>query len=143
VTTTFESVKGSTGDNQVERVAPVAVGAVLGGAAVGCCSVGIASGIAVALGVNAGFFSLNEISPVGDRPILFLAALVVTIAVALLVARRQTQAMPGAVARQVVRRTIGVAAVAVAGSWFVMMQLVIPVMFIFGWAEMGQWFGPR
>jgi hypothetical protein len=121
---------------------PVTTGAVLGGAAVGCCSVGIGPGMAVGLGVGSGFFALNEISPVGDRPVLFFGALLVAVTVAWLVARRQTRGMPSAVTAAATRRLVGAAAFATAGSWFVIMQIVIPVMFVLGWADMGQWF-PR
>jgi hypothetical protein len=121
---------------------PVTTGAVLGGAAVGCCSVGIGSGMAVGLGVGSGFFALNEISPVGDRPVLFFGALLVAAAVAWLVARRQTRGLPSPASAAATRRLVGAAAFATAGSWFVIMQIVIPVMFVFGWADMGQWF-PR
>jgi hypothetical protein len=127
---------------RVSGSVPVTTGAVLGGAAVGCCSVGIGSGIAVGLGVGSGFFALNEISPVGDRPVLFFGALLLAAGVAWLVARRQTRAMPSAVSAAATRRLVGAAAFATAGSWFVLMQIVIPVMFVFGWADMGQWF-PR
>ncbi len=139
MTTTLDS-KETSETQRTQAIGPIAVGTVMGAAAVGCCSVGIASGLAVGMGAGAGFYSLNEISPVGDRPVLFFGALLFTVAVAWGVARWQTRGMPAAVAKPATRRVIGAAAIAGAGSWFVMMQIVIPLAFIFGWADMGQWF---
>jgi hypothetical protein len=139
MTTTTEPTPASAA-HRAGRTTPVAVGTVLGAAGVGCCSVGIASGIAVGVGVGTGFFSLGQMSPVGDQPILFFGALLVTVAVAWAVARWQTRALPAAAATPAVRRVVAAGAITAAGSWFVMMQIVVPVMFILGWADMGQWF---
>ena len=142
MSTTFDP-KATPVDRGSRPLLPITVGAVLGGAAVGCCSVGLSAGIAVALGVNTGFFAIGEASAVGDWPLFFFGALIVTLAVAWLVARRQTRDMPPEVARPAMRRVLVASAVAAAGSWFVIMQIVIPLAFVFGWLEMGQWFGPR
>jgi len=117
-----------------------ACGALLGAAASTCCSIGLGAAGAVAFGVNAGFFALDKMSPIGSRPILFFAALLASVGLAWAVSRRRTAGLPDATARAVTRRTVSAAAVASVASYFVIMEVLVPLLFVMGVLHMGQWF---
>lgn len=94
-----------------------------------------------AVGINTLLFALDKISPVGSRPILVLMGLVITVALTWLLMRRRVRGLPSEVARGVMRRAMIVALFSGALTYFVFMQLVMPLLFFFGF-DMGAFFPP-
>lgn len=91
--------------------------------------------------MNAAFFALDEISPVGSRPLLVLIGLVLTLTLTWLLMRRRVRGLPSQVASSVMRRAIIVALFTGALTYFVMMQIVMPLLFLAGF-DMGALFPP-
>ena len=89
-----------------------------------------------AAGLNAALFALDEISPVGSRPILVLIGLVLTLGLTWLLMRRRVSGLPEAVAQRLTRQAFKVSLFTAALTYFVMMQIVMPVLFLFG-VDMG------
>lgn len=104
---------------------------VAGGAvATTCCSVGLLGSVTWAAGINAGFFTLDKVSPVGSVPILFVGALLLTALVTWGLARRRVAGLPTEVARTAIRRSVGVGLFTGVATYFVFMEIVIPILFI-------------
>ena len=89
-----------------------------------------------AAGLNAALFALGESSPVGLRPILVLIGLVLTLGLTWLLMRRRVHALPEAVAQRLTRQAFKVSLFTAALTYFVMMQIVTPVLFLVG-VDMG------
>jgi hypothetical protein len=123
------------------RVA-VSSGAIGGAAVVGCCSVGVLGASFAGLGAGTTFFALGEASPVGDRPILILAGLLVAALVTWSFMRRRVAGLPAPVARAATRRAIGISLFTGVAAYFVVMQIVIPLLFLLtgGAVGMGMFF---
>ncbi len=115
-------------------------GAIGGSAVVGCCSIGILGGAFTGVGAGSTFFALDTATPVGDRPFLMLAGLVVAVVATWLYMRRRVVGLPEPVARGVVRRSLGIALFSGVAAYFVVMQIVIPLLFLGGVLEMGAFF---
>ncbi len=94
-----------------------------------------------AVSLNAAFFALDKISPVGSRPILVLIGLGITLLLTWVLMRRRARGLPSAVARSVMRRGMIVALFSGALTYFVLMQIVMPLLFLFG-VSMGGFFPP-
>lgn len=94
-----------------------------------------------AAGLNAALFALDKVSPIGMRPVLVLIGLILTLALTWALMRRRVRGLPDEVARNVMRRAAIVAVFTGALTYFVMMQIVMPMMFLFGF-DMGAFF-PR
>ena len=94
-----------------------------------------------AAGINAAFFALDKVSPVGTRPILVLIGLVITLVLAWVLMLRRVRGLPSGVARSVMRRGMVVALFSGALTYFVLMQIVMPLLFLLG-VSMGAFFPP-
>lgn len=92
-----------------------------------------------AAGINAALFALDKVSPVGMRPVLVLIGLIITLALTWVLMRRRVRGLPKEVSRGVMRRGMIVAVFTGALTYFVMMQIVMPVLFLFGF-DMGAFF---
>lgn len=84
------------------------------------------------VGLNALLFTLDKVSPVGSRPILVGFGLLLTLAMVWLQTLRQRHSLPAAVGKRLFWRSAGVALFAGAATYFVLMQIVMPLMFLFG-----------
>ena len=89
-----------------------------------------------AAGLNAALFALDKISPIGSRPILVLIGLVLTLGLTWLLMRRRVSGLPEAVMQRLTRQAFKVSLFTAALTYFVMMQIVMPVLFLFG-VDMG------
>lgn len=85
------------------------------------------------------FFALDKVSPVGSRPILVGVGILLTVALTWLLTRSQRQHLPTAVARQVFRRQLRTSLTAGAATYFVLMQIILPLSYVFGFS-MGAFF---
>ena len=92
-----------------------------------------------AAGINAAFFALDKVSPVGSRPVLVLIGLVITLVLTWILMRRRVRGLPSEVARSVMKRAVAVALFSGALTYFVLMQIVMPLLFLFGFS-MGAFF---
>jgi lysylphosphatidylglycerol synthetase-like protein (DUF2156 family) len=117
---------------------PVACGVGAGALGTVCCSVGVLGAATYGAGVAAGFAALDGISPIRARPLLIIGAFLLAIGLTWLLMRRRVRHLPDAAARAVTRRTLFVAVMTTAVTYFVLMQFVMPLLFITGGAEMGQ-----
>lgn len=115
-------------------------GVIGGGAVVGCCSVGILSAVFTGFGAGSTFFALGNATPVGDRLFLMLAGLVVALAATWVYMRRRVQGLPEPVAKAAVRRSLGIALFSGVATYFVVMQIVIPLLFLGGVIDMAAFF---
>ena len=77
----------------------------------------------------------------GTRPILVLIGLVITLLLTWVLMRRRVRGLPSGVARSVMRRGMVVALFSGALTYFVLMQIVMPLLFLFG-VSMGAFFPP-
>lgn len=127
-------------DTASRGATPVVAGAASGAVAMTCCSVGILGASTFAAGVSGGFFALGAASPIGTTPTFVLIALALATAVAWMFARRRTRGLPKEVARRSTRRAVGAALLTGGATYFVLMQFVIPVLFMTGVLRMGQYF---
>lgn len=85
------------------------------------------------------FFALDKVSPIGTRPILVALGLVLTVALTWVLTRMQRRHLPPAMARSVFRQQLGVALVAGAATYFVWMQVILPLSYVAGFS-MGAFF---
>ena len=85
-----------------------------------------------AAGINAALFAIDQVSPIGLQPVLVLIGLVLTLALTWVLMRRRVRGLPSEVARGLMRRAVIVALFSGALTYFVFMQLVMPIMFLFG-----------
>ena len=92
-----------------------------------------------AAGINAAFFALDKVSPVGSRPVLVLIGLVITLVLTWIFMRRRVRGLPSRVARNVMKQAVVVALFSGAFTYFVLMQIVMPLLFLFGFG-MGAFF---
>jgi hypothetical protein len=69
---------------------------------------------------------------VGSRPVLVLVGLVLTLVLTWALMRWRVRGLPSEVARNVMRRAVLVALFSGALTYFVLMQIVIPLVFLFG-----------
>lgn len=122
------------------RPGAVACGAGFGALAMTCCSVGILGAATWGAGVSAGFFAFDEFSPVGERPVFVVAAFLLSALVAWLVVRRRVAGLPSQTARAATRRAMSAALLGAGATYFVLMQFVMPLLFLLGVLEMGQFF---
>ncbi len=90
-----------------------------------------------AVSLNAAFFALDKVSPVGSRPVLVLIGLVITVVLTWVLMRRRVRGLPSGVARNVMRRGMIVALFSGALTYFVLMQIVMPLLFLFFGVSMG------
>lgn len=85
-----------------------------------------------AVGLNAALFALDKVSPVGSRPILVLIGLILTMGLTWLLMGRRVRGLPSAVASRVMRRAMMVSLFSGALTYFVLMQIVMPLLFLLG-----------
>lgn len=136
MTTTVEAPAPS-----VDRGAsPLVAGAASGAVAMTCCSVGILGASTFAAGVSGGLFALGAASPIGTTPTFVLVAMILATAAAWLFNRRRVRGLPRGVARRSNHRAVGAALLTGGATYFVLMQFIIPVLFITGVLRMGQYF---
>ena len=84
------------------------------------------------MGLNSLFFALDKISPVGSRPILVLFGIALTVVLTWLLTARRRKYLPAAVARRALQQSLGTALFAAAGTYFVLMQIIMPLLFTMG-----------
>lgn len=84
------------------------------------------------MGLNTLFFALDKVSPVGSRPILVGVGLLLTIVLTWLLTASQRRHLPPAIAQRAFRQSLGTALFAGAATYFVWMQLVMPLLFAAG-----------
>lgn len=140
MTSTFDTSAFSTSPSTSRLATPVVAGAASGAVAMTCCSVGILGASTWAAGVSAGFFAFGNASPIGSTPTFVLLALVLSTAIAWVVVRRQVRGLPSEVARASTRRAVGAALLTSGATYFVLMEFVMPVLFVTGALKMGQFF---
>lgn len=116
-------------------------GAIGGGVVVGCCSIGVLGAIFTGIGFGSTFFALDTASPAGSRPILLIGGLLVAALATWAFMRRRVAGLPQPVARAAMRRSVGISVFSGVASYFVIMQVVIPLLFVFGMLDMGLFFG--
>lgn len=85
-----------------------------------------------AVGLNAALFALDKSSPVGSRPILVLIGMILTLGLTWVLMRRRVSGLPSTVARSVMRRAMVVSLFSGALTYFVLMQIVMPLLFLLG-----------
>lgn len=117
-------------------------GAVGGATVVGCCSVGVLGAVFTGLGAGTTFFALGSLTPVGDRPILLVGGLLLAALATWAFMRRRVAGLPQPVARAAMRRSLGVTVFSGMAAYFVVMQIVIPLLFLLigDTVEMGMFF---
>lgn len=91
------------------------------------------------MGLNALFFSLDKVSPVGSRPILVGAGLLLTVALTWLLTLPRRRHLPPPVGRRLLTNSLKVSMFAGAATYFVLMQIVMPVLYAVGFS-MGAFF---
>jgi len=134
------TVEPTTTPSAERFTGPVVAGAASGAVAMTCCSIGIIGASTWAAGTSAGFFALTAASPIGQTPTFVLIALVLSSAIAWLINRRRVAGLPPEVARSSTRRAVGAAVLTGGVTYFVLMQFVMPVLFVTGALHMGQFF---
>lgn len=85
-----------------------------------------------AVGLNALFFALDKVSPVGTRPVLVGIGLLLTLTLTWVLTLPQRRGLPAEVGRRLFWRSARVALFAGAATYFVLMQVVMPLLFLFG-----------
>lgn len=110
------------------------VGFLAGWIPVSCCSAGLVPAILTGFGVGSTYFSLNKTVfwGLGWTPILTLFSLVVVAAASYLMVRPAFARQPREVAWRTYRRTAGMTALAGGISFVFWMELVMPLLYIFG-----------
>ena len=91
------------------------------------------------MGLNALFFSLDKVSPVGSRPILVGVGIVLTLAFTWLLTLPRRQHLPPAIGRRLLANSMKVSLFVGAATYFVLMQIVMPALYAFG-VSMGSFF---
>lgn len=91
------------------------------------------------VGLNTVFFALDKVSPIGSRPILVAVGLLLTVALTWLLTLPRRRHLPAPVARRVLMQSLGVAVFTGAATYFVFMQIVMPLLFVTG-VSMGRFF---
>lgn len=137
MTATF-SQKSATSAGTAPSGTPVACGVGAGALGTVCCSVGLLGAATYGAGVAAGFTALDEVSPIGSRPLLIIGAFLLAIGLTWLLMRRRTRHLPHDASRAATRRALFVTVMTTAVTYFVLMQFVLPLLFITGGADMGQ-----
>lgn len=91
------------------------------------------------VGLNTLFFALDKVSPIGARPVLVAIGLLITVALTWLLTLSRRRNLPTEVSRRVLMQSMGVAVFTGAATYFVFMQIVMPLMFVSG-VSMGRFF---
>ncbi|MPY79826.1 MAG: hypothetical protein GEV04_15430 [Actinophytocola sp.] len=117
---------------------PLACGVGAGALGTVCCSVGVLGAATYGAGVAAGFTALDDLSPIGSRPLLTIGAFLLAMGLTWLFIHRRTRKLPHEVARAATRRALLVTVLATAVTYVLLMQFVLPLLFITGGSEMGQ-----
>jgi hypothetical protein len=94
--------------------------------------VGVVAVATWAVGVNALLFALDKVSPVGSRPVLVGVGLLLTLLLTWVLTLRQRRGLPPPVGRRLFWQSARLALFAGAATYFVLMQIVMPVLFLFG-----------
>jgi hypothetical protein len=92
-----------------------------------------------AAGINTLLFALDEASPIGMRPVLVVIGLALSLGVTWLLMRKRVKGLPSEVGRSLMKRAAIVSLFTGALTYFVMMQIVMPLLFLFG-VDMGLFF---
>lgn len=137
MTSTF-SQKSAHSESTAASGMPVACGIGAGALGTVCCSVGLLGAATYGVGVAAGFAALDDLSPIGSRPLLIIAAFLLAIGLTWLLMRRRTQHLGADAARAATRKALFITLVATAATYFVLMQFVLPLLFVTGGTDMGQ-----
>ena len=103
---------------------------------------GLTAVAAWSVGLNALFFTLDKVSPIGSRPILVGIGALLTIALTVLLTAPRRRRLPAPVGRRLLVSSLKISLFAGAATYFVLMQVLLPVLYTIGFS-MGAFFPPK